>query len=187
MRFFIALEVPSENLAQFQSIQANLQAIIPQVRLTNVDKIHLTLAFIGEEPSELKHKLVVIMTDAASGILPFEVTPAYIDGFPNIHHAQVLWVGIKGDIDKIMLIRERIKDGLEALRLPVDKRRFVPHISIAKFNDLFSIDRNLESELEKIMSVSFNPITISSIKLFKSTPIDGLHKHNMLAEIKLTH
>ncbi len=84
------------------------------------------------------------------------------------------------------LLRERVKDGLEALRLPVDERRFIPHISIAKFNSLFSVDRNLEVELEKIMALSFDPIVISSIKLFESMPEGGLHTHNTLAEIRLT-
>lgn len=185
MRFFIALEIPNENLAQFQSIQHSLKTLIPQIRLTDLDKIHLTLAFVGEQPDEFKDKLIDVMKNAAIKIPSFEVTPAYVDGFPNIHHPQVLWIGVKGDIDKILIIRERIKDGLAALRLPVDERRFIPHISIAKLNNLFTINRNLETELEKIMAASFDPITISSIKLFESIPEGGLHTHNTLAEIQL--
>lgn len=46
MRFFIALEIPSENKLQFQAIQNSLRTLIPQARLTAVDKIHLTLAEI---------------------------------------------------------------------------------------------------------------------------------------------
>ena len=186
MRFFIALEIPSENLAQFQAIQQGLHTLIPQVRLTNLDKIHLTLAFLGEQPDQLKDKLVQIIQKAVQGIPPFEVTPAYIDGFPNIHHPNVLWVGVKGDIDKILLIREGIKDGLESLNLPADERRFVPHITIAKFNTQLEVDRNLEVELEKIMAESFEPIKIISIKLFESMASEGFHKHNTLAEIQLS-
>ncbi|MEK7616529.1 MAG: 2'-5' RNA ligase family protein, partial [Patescibacteria group bacterium] len=126
-----------------------------------------------------------IIQQAASGISPFEVTPAYIDGFPNLHHPNNLWVGVKGDIDKVLLIREKIKDGLEYLHLPVDERRFVPHITIAKFSTPFKISRKLEVELEKIMAQAFDPIRISSIKLFESIPSDGFHKHNTLAEVKL--
>lgn len=198
MRFFIALEIPEENKPQFQTIQAKLQTLIPQLKSTALDKIHLTLAFIGEQPDELKNKLIDVIKNAAAGIPPFGVTPAYLDGFPNIHHPQVLWVGVKGDIDKILVLRERIKDGLASLRLPVDERRFIPHISIAKFNNFFSsseensprlfgIDRSLEAELEKIMTPSFDPITISSIKLFESIPENDFHTHNTLADIKLTH
>lgn len=185
MRFFIALEIPTENLAQFQSIQERLHTLIPQARISDVDKIHLTLAFIGEQEDSLKDKLIEIIKDATINMPVFEVTPAYIDGFPDIHHPQVIWVGVKGDIDKILLIREGIKDGLETLGLPVDERRFTPHISIAKLNNGFDISRKLEVEIEKIMAEAFDPIRITSIKLFESEPNEGFHKHNTLAEIQL--
>lgn len=185
MRFFIALEIPSENRLQFQAIQAKLGRLLPQLRISDFDKIHLTLAFLGEQPDVLKDKLTQIIESATSGISSFEVTPAYIDGFPNIHHPQVLWVGVKGDIDKILLIRERIKDGLESLHLPVDERRFIPHISIAKLNNPLNISISLEENLEKIMTEDLTPIKITSIKLFESIPNQGFHKHNTLAEVKL--
>lgn len=185
MRYFIALEISSENISQFQAIQANLHTLIPQVKITDLDKIHLTLAFLGEQPDQLKDKLVEIIRNAVADISPFKVTPAYIDGFPNIHNPQVFWVGVKGDIDKVLLIRERVKDGLESLHLPVDERRFIPHITIAKLKNNIKVDQKLEIELEKLMAMPFEPIRISSIKLFESIPSNGFHRHNTLAEIRL--
>lgn len=185
MRFFIALEIPSKNILQVQVIGDKLHKLIPQTRLTALDKIHLTLAFIGEQPDELRTELTQIIRNATQNMPSFEVTPAYIDGFPNIHHPNILWVGVKGDIDKILLIRESIKDGLENLLLPVDDRRFVPHISIAKLSEEITIRGALELELEKIMTLPFDPIEITSIKLFESVPNEGFHAHNTLAEITL--
>lgn len=185
MRFFIALEIPSENLASFQAIQNSLHTLIPQVKLTAVDKIHLTLAFIGEQPDQLKDALTQIIQAAGENIPTFKVTPAYIDGFPNLHHPQVLWVGVKGDIDKVLLIRERIKDHLANLRLATDERRFIPHITIAKLNNNFQVNRDLEIKLEELMFNSFKPIQITSIKLFESIATNGMHRHNVLAEIHL--
>jgi len=185
MRFFIALEIPSENIPSFQAIQAKLHILIPQAKLTNPDKIHLTLAFLGEQEDSLKDKLTQIIKVSAEGISSFEVTPAYIDGFSDIHHPSILWVGVKGDIDKVLLLRERIKDSLTSLNLPVDERRFIPHISIAKFNKPIKIDQILEANLEKIIPGELNPIKVTSIKLFESVPNEGFHKHNTLAEITL--
>ena len=185
MRFFIALEIPNKNLPQFQSIEQRLHTLIPQARLTDLDKLHLTLAFIADESPEIKEALVKIMENSSENISPFQVTPAYIDGFPNVHYPQVLWIGVKGDIDKVLQIRERIKDGLTELRLGADPRRFIPHITIAKFNNYYKISREEEVELEKIMTLPFEPIQISQFKLFESIPQEGFHKHNTLAEIKL--
>lgn len=185
MRYFIALEIPSGNRSQFQPIQDKLHTLIPQVRITNLNKIHLTLAFLGEQPDQLKDQLVEIIKKAVKDTPSFEVAPAYIDGFPNIHHANVLWIGVKGDIDKLLIIREYIKDSVESMHLPIDERRFVPHITIAKSNENLQISHETETKLEEMMVDAFTPIQITSIKLFESEPDNGLHKHNTLAEIKL--
>lgn len=108
MRLFIALGIPSENLLQFQAIQSKLRTLIPQARLTDLGKIHLTLAFLGEQPDALRDKLAVIIQEASENIPSFKVTPAYIDGFPNLHHSQVLWVGVKGDTEKPSQNRSKI-------------------------------------------------------------------------------
>ena len=94
MRFFIAMEIPSQNIPQFQSIQHSLSKLIPHLKITSLDKIHLTLAFLGEQPDELHEKLIQIIKVVTSGVATFEVTPAYIDGFPNIHHPNVLRICI---------------------------------------------------------------------------------------------
>jgi len=185
MRFFIALEIPEDCRQELETVQQNLQKIIPGVRLTNNNKLHLTIAFIGEQPDELKDELISVVKKAVFGISPFKVTPAYIDGFPNLHQAHIFWVGLKGDIDKLFVVRERIKDGIEKLGIDMDDRRYLPHIAVAKINDNFQIQEGQELSLEKMMMNGFSPIQISSIKLFESIPEEGFHKHNTLAQISL--
>lgn len=184
MRFFIALEIPSESKKQLEEVQDGLQELFPKARLTKSDKFHLTIAFVGEQPEELRDKLVEAMRNAVSGISPFEVAPAYIDGFPDLHHANVLWAGVKGDIDKLFIVRERIKDELVRLGLPVDGRRYVPHIALVKV-DNFNLLPFQENKMEQLTTGEFHPIRITCIKLFESIPEEGFHKHNTLAEIPL--
>ena len=187
MRFFIALEIPEESRIQLQVVQKEIKKILPQIHLTDPEKLHFTLAFIGEQPDTLQEQLTQVIQNASSDIPPFEITPAYLDGFPNLHHPHTIWVGVKGDIDKLLFIRERIKDGLADMKLTVDERRFTPHIAIAKSNHHIKISRELETGLEKIMAQSFDPIQIQSIKLFQSIPEHGFHRHNTLAEIFLSN
>lgn len=184
MRFFIALEIPEIDQQQLRTVQEKLKQLIPQARLTNPGKLHLTLAFVGEQPDSLKDQLIEVIKTSVINIPPFEITPAYIDGFPNIHSPNTIWIGVKGDIDKLLLIRERIKDGLKEFQLLVDERRFTPHIAIAKVSN-FHLDARSENTLASFMAVNFNPIKITSIKLFESVPNEGFHSHNTLAEVKL--
>lgn len=184
MRFFIALEIPEESKEELGQVQRKLRELVPNFKPSLPDKLHLTIAFVGEEPDSLKERLIELLYSAAKGISGFSVTPAYIDGFPHLHSAKVLWIGVKGDIDKLYIIRHRIKDGLEDLRLSVDERRFVPHIALGNVSD-FSLSGYQETEFEKLELQTFKPIVVTSIKLFESIPNQGFHEHNTLAEIKL--
>ena len=184
MRYFIALEIPDISRNEIEKVQEKVKDLIPKVRLTEPEKLHLTLAFIGVQPDNMEGSLTKIIQRAVIGIPPFEIAPAYVDGFPNIHSPNTIWIGVKGDIDKLLLIRERIKDGLKEINLIVDERRFTPHIAVAKVADLH-IDGRTENTLTSFMAKNFAPIKISSIKLFESVPSEGFHSHNTLAEIIL--
>jgi RNA 2',3'-cyclic 3'-phosphodiesterase len=184
MRYFIALDVPPETRREIAKVQKTLSTLIPHARITDNEKLHLTIAFIGEQPEELKEEIIKIATNAAENIPPFEVYPGFIDGFPHLHTAHILWIGVGGDIDKLYRLRHRIKDGLIDLNLDVDERRYVPHIAIAKINN-FQLGEETEREFERLMSLKFTPIKIDKIKLFESIPNYGFHRHNTLAEIPL--
>ncbi len=184
MRFFVALDIPEQSKYELARIQDQIKEFIPEAHLTDPDKLHLTIAFVGEQDEKFKFELLDILKKAALGIPAFSVTPSYIDGFPHLHTAATLWVGVKGDIDKLYELRHHIKDGLQSLQLPVDQRRFVPHIAIVKLEH-FHLQPEVEAKLEEIMSVKLSPVVVSSVKLFESIPDHGFHSHNTLAEIKL--
>lgn len=184
MRFFIALDIPEESKSQLRAVQESIKTLIPEAKLTANDKLHITIAFIGEQPDQLQQNLEQAIKAAVTDISPFSLTPSYIDGFPSIHHPNTLWVGVKGDVDKLLVITDRIKDGLRGLNLQVDERRFVPHIAIAKFSD-YHTPEAVEKNLQTMIFGDFKTITINSIKLYESVADGGFHKHNTLAEIQL--
>lgn len=185
MRFFIALEIPESSRQELEVAQKDLKQVIPQARITNNGKLHLTIAFVGEQSDKMIGDLKEVLEKAAYEITPFQITPAYIDSFPNLHHPHTFWIGVKGDIDKLMVIRERVKDGLMDIGLDVDERRYTPHIAIAKINNNFDLSPDQEQQLQEIMSQAFSPIHINSLKLFESIPENGFHRHHTLAEIPL--
>lgn len=186
MRYFIALEIPNDAKRQLKKIQDSLKTIIPDAKLTDNEKLHITIAFIGEQPVDVLKKLTEVIESAAKDIPPFILTPGYLDGFPTLHHPHIIWVGVKEDVDKLFLLRERIKDGLQDLNLEVDERRYTPHIAIAKIKGKLNLNGQLENSLQSLMaSQTFEPIRVDSIKLFESTPEHGFHTHNTLAQIPL--
>lgn len=184
MRFFISLEMPESSIEELYMAQKKISDLVPGFKPSDPDKLHLTIAFVGEQPDSLKDPLIKVMTESTKDIPPFSVTPGYIDGFPQLHTAKVIWIGVKGEIDKLFLLRHRIKDGLEKLKMDVDDRRFIPHIALGKVSD-FEITPLQERGFEKIEQINFDPIRVDSVKLFESVPDHSFHQHNTLAEIKL--
>ncbi len=184
MRFFIALEIPESNKDEIKLLQQSIKELIPDIRITDSEKLHLTLAFVGDQNQDLKNDLIDLVTQSTSGISPFTLTPGFIDGFPTLHHPEVLWIGVKGDVDKLYILRERIKDGLVKINLDIDERRFIPHIAIGKSKNLH-LTEDAERQLENFMLKNFSEIPITSIKLYESVPSGDFHIHNTLAEIKL--
>lgn len=184
MRFFIALEIPPENLEELIVLQKQVKEILPDIQLTESDKMHLTIAFIGDQDDFLKDALIKLITEASIGVSAFEVSPGIIDGFPNIHHPSVLWIGVNGEIDNLLVLRERVKDGLKQLSLVADERRFTPHITLAKARGQ-QITPEQEQALQQLALEKFKNIRVSSIKLFESIPSHGFHSHNTLAKVKL--
>jgi 2'-5' RNA ligase len=186
MRFFIALEIAADCLKSLTAVQKDLHQIIPDIKLTDNNKLHLTIAFIGEADNSKIPQFTNIIQDAVSGISPFDIIPAYIDAFPELHHPHTFWVGIKGDIDKLFVIRERIKDGITKLGFDTDERRYIPHIAVGKVNPPYVLSGHQESLLQKMsINEDFETINITSIKLFESIPEEGFHTHNTLAEVPL--
>ena len=184
MRFFIAIPIPSPDLPCLEDIQKQVQAILPDVGLSPSQKLHLTLAFLGEHPDELQTDLTEALRKACLGIHSFTITPGYIDAFPNIHHPHTFWVGVKGDVDQLIILRERVKDEILKLGLPVDERRFIPHIKIGGMPSR-KISREEEEALQKISFDGLDPIHVGSIRLYNSIPEGTFHRHNTLAEIAL--
>lgn len=184
MRFFIALDLPEESKSQIQKIQVQIKELIPEIRITDKEKLHLTVAFIGEQKEYLKNRLEEAISDSVKNIHAFTLIPSYLDGFPHLHTAHTLWIGVKGDTDALYILRHHIKDRLLALGLDVDERRYTPHIAIAK-GDKINITPYKEQAIEKIMSAHFTPIQVKSVKLFESIPNHGFHSHNTLIEVHL--
>lgn len=186
MRFFIALEMPDQSRQNLKAVQQKLKNIIPEVYLTDPDELHLTIAFIGEQPDSFIEDFKKVIANAVVGINSFSIVPAYIDAFPNIHHPHTLWAGIKGDIDKLFVLQERIKDGFVKLGLYMDDRRYIPHIALGKINGSYTLSIKQEADLQEIaVNEDFGPVQITSIKLFESIPEEGFHKQNTLAEVHL--
>ncbi len=102
------------------------------VRLTPVDRWHVTLAFLGEiEPARLPDVEQAIGDVVPSGPLRLRISGG---GSFGRGRSAVLWAGLDGDVDGLADLHAALRRALVAGGLPHDERPFTPHLTVAYAN-----------------------------------------------------
>jgi 2'-5' RNA ligase len=126
MRAFVAVDLPDPVTAALEA----LQEVMPLGKPVDPEQMHLTLAFLGEQPDDLieaaHHALAGIRFPA------FEIQLAGLGTFGN-REPTVLWAGVS-DAAKVKALHDRILPALHGAGLPLERRRFRPHVTIARFD-----------------------------------------------------
>src|SRR5947209_5553800 len=105
MRTFICLEVSPELRGAIADLQEQLRKFKADVSWTKPDNIHLTLKFLGE----INPAIVNAISDELSAITPrfdsIELKGSATGVFPNPKRPKVLWVGLEGDVPRVVDLR----------------------------------------------------------------------------------
>jgi len=94
------------------------------------EQLHLTLAFLGEVPAHM----VRDVENALSYIdfQPFCLTLESVGMFGSVCQPKTLWTGVV-DEEPLHHLHEKIMVALEAIGLTLDRRRYKPHVTLARF------------------------------------------------------
>ncbi len=131
-RAFIAVEVPpSAELQKFSEAVKGLGASVKMVDLANV---HITLKFLGDIPEDKVPSIESAMKAAASGIGPFTMQMKGSGAFPNLGRISVVWAGMEG-AQPLVEIAKRLESSLQPLGFEPEKRKFSPHVTVARVRD----------------------------------------------------
>jgi 2'-5' RNA ligase len=109
---------------------ALLQGGLDGAKWTERDNLHLTLNFIGEVSEQLAEDV----DEALSGIR-MESFPLELKGtgsFSSGRDIKVLWVGVAPS-EPLHRLKEKIDRTLEKYAIPFEKRKYHPHVTLARF------------------------------------------------------
>jgi len=136
VRSFIAIELPDELKPELSQIVAQLKSGEQSwVKWVDPYSIHLTLKFLGNVAVNMLDNITGAIEKAAQGIAPFHLEVKDLGVFPNLRRAQVAWVGISGEVDKLAQLQQRIESNLAPLGFAPESRPFVPHLTLARLRD----------------------------------------------------
>lgn len=132
MRLFTALEFSPDVHAEIVRVQKELKALVQVRRWQSMRQAHLTVDFLGETPESMLEPLEAMFTRVCAETAPFELELAGLGGFPNLHRAKVLWIGVGGERDRLVEFETRMREGLVGLGMQPEDRAYKPHITLAR-------------------------------------------------------
>ncbi len=189
IRSFIAIKLPpnaKEGLAQLRTQLERAEH--PFVKWVNPEGVHLTLKFLGNIPSKQVAEITEAIDKATKGTSPFHLEISGLGGFPNLKQPRVLWVGIGGEIDKLLRLQRNIDLALAPLGFAKEERPFVPHLTLARIRQGAS-PKERKSFGELVMSTSFETsysVNVETISLMRSqlTPEGAIYTCLSVAALK---
>jgi 2'-5' RNA ligase len=188
IRSFIAIELPEKVKTGLQQLQEELT--LPQysfVKCVSPEGIHLTLKFLGNISPDKVADITGVMEQASQGVSPFQLYITEIGAFPNMRLPRVLWVGIKGELDKLIAWQQRIDSGLVPLGFAKEARPFTPHLTLARLRDnCLPGDKRTFGELVMKTRIEVDyKLIVNSLNLMRSQLLPGGAVYSRLAEVKL--
>ncbi|MDO9537608.1 MAG: RNA 2',3'-cyclic phosphodiesterase [Thermoplasmata archaeon] len=163
-RAFIAVEVP--HFTRMEDFSNAVKASGASLKMVDLSNIHITLKFLGDTDEALIPAIEDVLKSSICGIKPFTMRMKGTGAFPNLGRISVVWAGVEG-FESLGIIARRIDDGLKPLGYQPEKRKFSPHITIARVRD----GRNV-SELAEIIhdweTEDFGDVPVNRIILKKS-------------------
>lgn len=134
MRLFVALAPPDSALDDLDAACAPLRPGRDDLRWTNREAWHVTLAFLGEVPAEVTGRLTPRLERAARRHRMFSLAFAGSGAFPRPGRANVLWCGLSDDRKALGDLAASVAAGARrAGAAPPDAGRvFRPHLTLAR-------------------------------------------------------
>lgn len=156
MRIFIAIRFTEVFKSSILDAQDGLKEYGVRGNYTQLENLHLTLAFIGETERVEEIKAAV---DAVK-FEPFVIRTGKMGCFNG--RSRVVWLGIEGE-DKVKAIAQQLRRNLDQRGIDYAKGKFSPHITLVRQPSEMPLDIDVESE----------SMTVSKIYVMKSERING--------------
>ena len=133
LRLFLAVALPAEQLDWLDERCRTLAEGWPEARWTTAGGRHITLQFLGATDPALLPAIGAVGATVAAAHGP---APARLGGlgvFPSLRRTRVLWAGLEDQGGLLPSLASTLNEGLAELGFEAEKRRFSPHVTLARF------------------------------------------------------
>jgi 2'-5' RNA ligase len=176
-RLFVALDLPRYHKDAIEAIQRGL----PDVRWTDPETLHVTLAFIGEVDNGVFKDAMEALSHVHTRPFPLELKG--LGHFPPRGPVRQIWVGVRLD-PELGRLQRRVARALTDVGVKLDKRKFTPHVTVARCRTP-PPERRLQAFFQRHSLIKLPPTTVSDFHLYSSWLGGGAPHYEIEASYEL--
>lgn len=179
MRGFVALEVSEDARAYLSGVISNLKDILGPANYTYPQRLHLTLAFMGEVEEEEFMRLALLLRSRLRETSRIRESLHHVDCFEK-GSSQLFFLKLRDEQKLLASLAAKVRLAAKDLGIRFDPKPFLPHITLAR-----EVSVDLARQTAK--SLRFDPFTFcfSSLAFMKSERINGALRYTALERISL--
>ena len=175
MRLFIAIALTKNMKEALSETVAELRGAARRGRYTRPENLHLTLVFIGE--SNRIEDILEVMEEAADEAFAEPVKLTLTDaGVFRGRGGDLHWIGVE-NTPALKSLAKALEVGLRAAGFEIEKRRFLPHITIAREVVISNIPG------DSAIIVRPASMVASCVTLMRSDRVDGGQVYTEIASV----
>lgn len=167
-RLFIALPFENPVRDSLSSVHEYLYREKHLLKTVLPENYHITLKFLGNCSDELAMKIRDGLDELQLPVDKIPITVKGIGGFPNTNKVSVIWAGIKTGERLIENLYENIETFAGGLGFEKERRKFSPHLTLARVRKNKRISDELRHYIEKNKETEFCKSSFDRLVLFSS-------------------
>jgi 2'-5' RNA ligase len=176
LRLFVGLSLPEAVRTQLTFLSGG----IPGARWTEPDNYHITLTFIGEVEDTVAEDLDGVL--ASLRVPGFSLRLDGVDTFQEGENPKLLWAGVSAP-EALYQLKEKTDRALDMSRLPFDKRKYVPHVTLARLKN--PDKEKLVNFMQAHHDFTTQDIGVTSVHLYQSHQTKNGSRYDILESYPL--
>ncbi len=175
MRLFVGIDIDDDIRRRITNFMDGVRGFAPDVRWVGPETFHITLKFIGEQPSQALDALKANLRDVRG--MPTTIKFCGPGFFPTAKAARVFWVGMEHD-ENLPALAAAVDRATGRLGIASEERAFKPHLTLARAGSgrpqwkagdrTTSAFRRLQEKLAALPQPEFGTMTAHDFFLYES-------------------
>ena len=183
-RLFIGISVPVENFTSLLQALKGLRKTADQreisVKWSPLKNYHITLSFLGATDEEKIPQILQKLREVAGLHHPIALELKGLGGFPDDHHARVLWAGVQNS-RPLRELQHDIEKAMGEIGFAGEEREYSPHLTLGRIRK----GRSVKDMISPFVRKRFGKVELSSLVLFESRQFGQHSVYDPLVSVEL--